>query len=352
MNPLLLNRDFQLPADGWHQLVPLGTFAHPTGVDQVIDARAVEQMSNRFAVEAKSPNFPGLLIDFDHFSMDSGSASEAAGWVTEVKNRADGLWGKVRWSDSGESAVKGGRYRLVSPVFPPADQCEPVALANSAPRRAVRPLRLVRVALTNDPNLRGMTPLSNRQAPTPADETKPPTNRTMKQVAVKLGLAAEASEEAVLAAVDSIMNRATKAEAALTPLQNRVTALETDNGALLGDVFETKHAARFAPDKKEAAKSEFIKNRAGFEATIGALANAAGADTAKKCPKCGADISSMMNRSSGNLLNRAEAQTPGKAEPVNPRAAAVEEYRLKNRCSFEQAWNAVKAAKPELFAAS
>ena len=72
MNALLLNRDgFQMPTDGWYQVAPLGEFAHAqAGLVQVVDPEACAAMVNRFADEAKAANFAGLLVDFDHFSLE------------------------------------------------------------------------------------------------------------------------------------------------------------------------------------------------------------------------------------------------------------------------------------------
>ena len=130
-------------------------FAHTqAGLTQVVDADACTAMANRFAEEAKAPNFAGLLVDFDHFSLDGEKRSEAAGWIIELENRDSGLFAKIRWSDIGEEAVKGGRYRFLSPVWNRAD-C--VDLGGGR----VRPVRLLNAAVTNDPNLKGMRPLSN-----------------------------------------------------------------------------------------------------------------------------------------------------------------------------------------------
>ena len=188
MNALLLNRDgFQTPADGWYQVAPMGEFVHAqAGLTQVVDSEGCAAMANRFAEEAKAPNFAGLLVDFDHFSLDGEKRSEAAGWITALEARETGasgqasgangeptpacghpsmegtlgngagLFAKIRWSDVGESAVKGGRYRFLSPVWNRAD-C--VDLGGGR----VRPVRLLNAAVTNDPNLKGMRPLSNRQ---------------------------------------------------------------------------------------------------------------------------------------------------------------------------------------------
>jgi phage I-like protein len=152
----ILNRDFKMPDDGWYHVAPLGEFPHPSsGLIQVVDAPSVTAMANRFATESKAENFPGLLTDFDHFSNDPSQPSAAAGWIYDLQNRDTGLWAKIRWSDLGQEAVIGGRYRLVSPVWNRSD-CEDLG------NNRVRPMRLDRVALTNDPNLKGLTPLTNR----------------------------------------------------------------------------------------------------------------------------------------------------------------------------------------------
>jgi hypothetical protein len=160
-----LTTTFEPAGDGWFHMAPHGTFPHPNGAQQVIDAEACETMARTFDEEARQPNFPGLLVDFDHFSHDPAQPSAAAGWVTGLEPRRDGLYAQVRWSDLGAQAVSGGRYRLVSPVWNRADCDSWTAPAGPEGQEAlhVRPRRLARVALTNDPNLPGLAPLTNRK---------------------------------------------------------------------------------------------------------------------------------------------------------------------------------------------
>jgi hypothetical protein len=148
---------FVLAADGWAQVCPLGEFPHAgAGVTQVVDAEACAAMATDFVGRAAEPNFPGVLVDFDHFSMDAGKPSEAAGWVGALEARDDGLWATIRWTDAGLAAVTGGRYRLVSPVFPEPSACEDLGGGR------IRPRQLVSVALTNEPNIKGGKPIANR----------------------------------------------------------------------------------------------------------------------------------------------------------------------------------------------
>ena len=150
---------FTLPDDGWFQISALGDFPHATtGLVQVIDGDAVSAIVQQFAEEATKPNFPGVLVDWDHASLDLDKPTEAAGWIMRLQQRPDGLWGQVRWSDRGAEAVQGGRYRFMSPVWRQED-C--LALGE----KKVRPLRLFNCALTNDPNIKGMVPLANSGRP-------------------------------------------------------------------------------------------------------------------------------------------------------------------------------------------
>src|SRR5260370_15415213 len=115
-----LPTNFEPAPDGWFHIAPHGTFPHPNGALQVIDAEACEAMLGTFAEEARQPNFPGLLVDFDHFSHDPAQPTTAAGWIGGLEHREDGLYARIRWSDLGHQALTGGRYPLPSPGLDPA----------------------------------------------------------------------------------------------------------------------------------------------------------------------------------------------------------------------------------------
>lgn len=98
MNPLILNRDFQHPTDGWYQIEAPGE--HPNrraGIIQVIDSEAVTSIVNRFNAEADAdPNFPGMLIDHEHFKLDDDKETIAYGWLMRLRNRQDIPEGQIR----------------------------------------------------------------------------------------------------------------------------------------------------------------------------------------------------------------------------------------------------------------
>ena len=262
MNTRILNRAGQLPADGWYQIEVAGEHFNPaSGVVQLIDEEARASIVNRFAELAKAPNFSGLLIDQDHFSLDPEKSTEAFGWLMEVRNRAGELEGRIDWTDIGQPAVEKKRFKFFSTVY---DQENVVRVGERKIKNRsyplVRPLQLDRLALTNDPNNKGGKPISNRdpgKAPE-AEKTQP----TMKVLLVKLGLSEDASETAALAALDKITNRATTAE-------GNLTSVTAERDALLKDQVEAdldKYAGVIT--NRDEVRKQLIANRSGTLALL------------------------------------------------------------------------------------
>lgn len=292
---LILNRDFQHPADGWYHIEPKGE--HPNaagGVVQVIDDQACESIVNTFNAAAEKPDFAGMLVDHEHFRHDAEKETRAYGWLMKLENRADGVYGQIRWTGTGKAAVDQGDYRFFSTEYAGADMAE---VRNAEPRRA-RPLRLAGLTLTNQPNNRGGRPITNRASHAPAGpeagapqtvstaalagDVRPNTNNKMKDLAKMLGLPEDAAEPALMAAVTEIKNRAQTAEAEL--LQNREAQADADLEPLKDKLPKEQHAA---------IRAQLVANRA---ATLPLLKLA----TASAQPAPAAN----------SILNRATARTP------------------------------------------
>lgn len=151
MNPALFN----LPEDGWFHIAAFGEWPHkPTGLTQIIDEESADEIIKAFKEFAAAPNWPGILVDFDHQSLDQDKPTVAAGWIIGLAKRPTGLWAQIRWSDLGRKSLEGGRYRFISPVWRASD------CAKLGDDR-IRPLKLMNCAVTNDPNIKGLFPLSN-----------------------------------------------------------------------------------------------------------------------------------------------------------------------------------------------
>lgn len=242
LTPFLNRAGGDFDPAGWFHLVPIGEFpvtrkekngAKKTYI-QVVDETSADRIVAAFANRrAANPDFK-ILIDFEHFSHDTGKSTEAACWITDLEKRANGVWAKGEWSDVGETAIRNRRYRYLSPVWFPR-QTEKLDASR------FRPVEVNDAGLTNKPNLGdALTPFWNR-----ADESfngreaksqKPETKNNMKeQLIALLGLPAEADDAAVLAAVTALKDASEKAAADAAPLKNRLAALETAHRALLGD---------------------------------------------------------------------------------------------------------------------
>lgn len=127
MNPAapILNRDFKHPDDGWYCIEPKGEHLNAeANVIQVIDDEASQSIVNNFNAEADRLGFAGMLVDIEHFKHDSGKETRARGWLMRLENRANGIFGKIRWTGIGRAEVDGGEYRFFSTEYD-VDQMEP-----------------------------------------------------------------------------------------------------------------------------------------------------------------------------------------------------------------------------------
>ena len=189
---------------------PLGTFPHPDG-EQLCTRDAFDALVAKWEADGK----PEILVDFDHAS-ETGGPTEAAAWATALRSDEDGLHATFRMTDKGAEALSATRYRYLSPAWYVDEDGRPTELST--------------IALTNRPNLpvprllnrkpdAAPAPAQNAEAgeahlPDPAgagegntpDEgiTSNKENPSMDKIRELLGLAAEATDEEVLAAVDAL----------------------------------------------------------------------------------------------------------------------------------------------------
>ncbi|MDZ4095471.1 MAG: phage protease [Paracoccaceae bacterium] len=163
-------------ADGalvWIHLLPAGPVL-PTS-----DGRGPYRVASLQAVIAGSAKGK-LPVDENHaidLAAPHGGASPARGHIIEMQARADGIWGQVEWTASGRALMADKAYLGISPVI------------THDPDMTIT--GILRASLTNRPNLAGLTALHQSQ-----EMTMP-----LKAIAEALGLAGDATEEAILAAI-------------------------------------------------------------------------------------------------------------------------------------------------------
>lgn len=129
-----------------------------------------------------------MMIDYDHQSVSAfrtGGRAPAAGWVKGLSAADDGVWAEVEWNAAAASAIEAGEYRYISPFF--------------FHRPDGRVTKIVNAGLTNTPNLElaAVASALADQASTEEDED----NMTFKAIASALGLAEDADEATIIAAI-------------------------------------------------------------------------------------------------------------------------------------------------------
>lgn len=188
------------------QLAPLGDWA------QTVNGKRITQRFDEASLSQVVANFRGeILVDADHRSTKPDGDTSAYAWVTAL--RADperGLVGTMRFTDKGAAAVNAREYRFVSVSW----YLDPDG----------RPRELDSVALTNRPNL-PVHPVVNREG---AGETQSADigetqaadggatqqrKPEMEELKTLLGLAADATDDQVVAAAKALKERLDAIEA-------------------------------------------------------------------------------------------------------------------------------------------
>lgn len=204
-----------LPAPGqdgavpdWVQLLPV-----VKGEVATFDGRGPYHVEDLNAIIQASMAWErGIPIDENHATdLRPGHEAPARGWITELQARGDGLWGRVEWTPFGRRLVKSKAYRGISPVL----------MVDPTDKRTVK--LIPRASLVNVPNLRGLAALNTEE-----------TSRMegMSKIAEKLGLAADASLDQILAKIGSMDHK--KADKPDAALQAALTEIGTTVGLPTG----------------------------------------------------------------------------------------------------------------------
>lgn len=250
---------------------PIGTFQHPDG-EQLCTREAFDALVAKWEEDGE----PEILVDFDHAS-ETGGATEAAAWATALRSDEDGLHATFRMTDKGAEALSATRYRYLSPAWFVDEEGHPTELST--------------IALTNRPNL-PVPRLLNRKAdadPAPAQNAEAGEPSTAPQVAdaestpdegqpenkekiqmdklrEMLGLAAEATDEEVLAAVDALRSErdALRSEKEQMEAAAKEAALDAE-----ADKFVTEQGDKIAD--RDACKNAYKRDPEGTRALFNAI---------------------------------------------------------------------------------
>lgn len=179
------------PAPGRIQLFPAGEFSARDGrpgtlkgvkakawtITPIIAAAVIARWQAR-----ETP----LVVDYEHQTInaaENGKPAPAAGWIESLEAGPDGLYATVKWTDAARAFIQADEYRYISPVFSFDPETGAV-------------LELKSAALTNYPALDGMDAVAAR-----TKDDSPMKKETLEALRQFFGLAADADEDAALAAL-------------------------------------------------------------------------------------------------------------------------------------------------------
>ncbi|WP_306148913.1 MULTISPECIES: phage protease [unclassified Roseibium] len=179
-----------VPAEpsAWIKLLPAGSFTcrDGRGPFHAGDVAALEAVLAQTKQHLAATD---MMVDYDHQSILSavegvGGTAKAAGWIKAFEIRDDGIYGQVDWTDAASAAIKAREYRYISPLF-------------TVEKSSGRVMALRNAALVNMPAL-DLEAIAARFTPSHLPHSK---DFPMDQIALALGLEAQASEADILAAI-------------------------------------------------------------------------------------------------------------------------------------------------------
>jgi phage I-like protein len=179
------------PAPGRIQLFPAGEFSARDGRPGTLKGVKAKAWTLTFddaaAVIARwRQRETPLVVDYEHQTInaaENGKPAPAAGWIESLEAGPDGLYATVKWTDAARAFIQADEYRYISPVFSFDPETGAV-------------LELKSAALTNYPALDGMDAVTAR-----AEDDPPMKKETLEALRHFFGLAADADEDAALAAL-------------------------------------------------------------------------------------------------------------------------------------------------------
>lgn len=201
------------------------------------------------------PNYC-LLVNVDHLALQIDQKTEAAAWIDDLKIGDNGrLYGKFRWSTLGAELASGGVYR-----FPSVEVDSDSTPRAEWPAKGVDWDRLDGAAITNDHSLKKLSPYCYRAEAEPIkEEEKHPKGPQMENLKKMLGLAPEATDAEVEAAVKALQDKAAedaaaKAEAEMT---EKAQAFSKKHGDRFNDEAAAVAFYRAMPDRAEELVATF-----------------------------------------------------------------------------------------------
>ena len=164
--------------EGWGKLDGEGKF--------LVDRQAYDAL-----VKAVASRGNDIVFDYEHQTVQNTKAP-ASGWIKEIRyDDGVGIMARMDWTEEAIEYITKNEYRYFSPVF----------MVRKSDKRVVD---LHSVALTNVPKTNHLTPLLAKLGATLKEEND---MDFLKKIIAKLGMADDATEDAVIEAVEKLKNK-------------------------------------------------------------------------------------------------------------------------------------------------
>ena len=268
----------------------------------VFDAAAAKAVVDSFRRDAARPDWPGVLVDREHFSADRDKPSDAMAWAKDIRQEADGsIWTRWEFTEPGRRLWDGKVLVSRSPLF----ACE-------MDGKDYRPVALRSIGMTNTPHFTELSTLAAARAAGADSKVETEGDIQMEKILEALGLAEGATEEEALAAIQGLKDRASAAEAQASDAERKRDEAVAECRATKAEAFVAANAGKIAD--ADAAKAAYVKDPALAEALVAACRGSA-------APAKGQQV-----------LATARTPQPPKAGGVMERLAACRS--AEERCAF------------------
>lgn len=215
----------------------------PEDAEFVFDEAAAKAVMDAFKAAAKNPEWPGVLVDEEHYSLDSSKSSAAMAWAKDIRQENDGsIWTRWEFTPKGRELWESKTLLNRSPAF---------ACARNG--KEYRPIALKSIGMTNTPHFGELSTLAAARA---AEVKNNKGEIHMKKLMVELGLAEDASEDAAVAACKALKEKASAAEKSAADALAECRKMKCDafieaNKAKIADVAACREAYMANPESAE-----------------------------------------------------------------------------------------------------
>ena len=311
-----LPEDIQYLPPGTHNITATKN-GKPAELTVDVGAETAEMLQNSFT-NITAGDKEQVFIDFNH------DDSEASGWITGfywagADPEAGGVRAKVEWTKAGEEALQGRNFRKFSPTF----------TLNS--KGEIEGTTLNAGGLVNRPAFKDITPIVASDGGYQNPDSK------MAEI-----IEEKKKEEVFGQEDDSKKKEEISAQEKLAEVKKENETLKAKIKALEGDKEKEQEVAAQAavdkatedgriPPKDEDVKAKWVSILNSDPSNILAL-NALPVNPAFQ------RVVQAKRQEDGHIGTNSEAQM-----------RAAKEYQAKNGSSFEQAWDATRYDRPQLF---